>query len=572
MSAPANLHLEIQSHRKNHYGLIRSSFRLDGHIQHSNHGRISGLPLQKLKLLQAAFRGEVLPVDSPQAFQILSSREYGASHALLQLARELKLPQILYSRNEPWVGPALAMIIGRIVYAGSKLALSHQGQNTTLWELCGVEGKIDVDKHCYEVMDRLLERQPAIQRALARKHLQNGHLVLYDITSSYLEGQYEASEIVAFGYNRDGKRGHEQMVIGLICNQEGCPVGVEVFPGNTQDASTVPAKIAQIQEEYGLSELIFVGDRGMITQANSRKLKGVEGLQTISALTHRQIVELLERKVITPELFDEQAIAEVLDPDNPKKRYCLCRNPRTAQRETQTRQNLLELTRQNLEAIALGRAGKKKENGVSAEAEKKSKAKTRKKTKGPSAEKIGARVGRVLQRYKMGKFLQWSAAEGKLEWRFDQAKIQAEQRFDGCYVVVADVPPDKMAKAEVVASYKKLSLVEEAFRNLKTVQLEVRPVYHKKDERIRSHVLLCLLAYYLQWHARQRLKPLFAKDGQGKEREWTFANVIETLTTIRSNRVKSAGVEFNLITQARPDQQTILECLAAKKDVAINVK
>src|SRR6266487_860686 len=161
MSTPANLHLEIQSHRKNHYGLIRSSFRLDGQIQHSNHGRISGLSLEKLKLLQAAFRGEVLPVDSPQAFQILSSREYGASHALLQLARELKLPQILYSRKEPWVGPALAMIIGRIVYAGSKLALSHQGPNTTLWELCGVEGKIDVDKHCYDVMDRLLERQPA---------------------------------------------------------------------------------------------------------------------------------------------------------------------------------------------------------------------------------------------------------------------------------------------------------------------------------------------------------------------------------------------------------------------------
>jgi transposase len=572
MSTPANLHLEIQSHRKNHYGLIRSSFRLDGQVQHSNHGRISGLSLEKLKLLQAAFRGQVLPVDSPQAFQILSSREYGASHALLELARELKLPQILYSRNEPWVGPALAMIIGRLVYAGSKLALSHQGPNTTLWELCGVEGKIDVDKHCYEVMDRLLERQPAIQRALAKKHLQNGHLVLYDITSSYLEGQYEASEIVAFGYNRDGKRGHEQMVIGLICNQEGCPVGVEVFPGNTQDASTVPAKIAQIQEEYGLNELIFVGDRGMITQANSRKLAGAQGLQTISALTHRQIVELLERKVITPELFDEQAIAEVMDPDHPQKRYCLCRNPQTAQRETQTRQNLLELTRQNLEAIAAGRAAKKKETGVPAEAQKKSKAKTRKKTKGPSAEKIGARVGRVLQRYKMGKFLHWSAPAGKLEWRFDQEKIQAEQRFDGCYVVVADVPPEKMAKAEVVASYKKLSLVEEAFRNLKTVQLEVRPVYHKKDERIRSHVLLCLLAYYLQWHAQQRLKPLFAKDGQGKKREWTFANVIQTLTTLRSNRVKSAGVEFNLITQAGPAQRTILDCLSGKKDVAMNVK
>lgn len=572
MSTPANLHLEIQSRGNKHYGLIRSSFRLDGQVLHTNHGRISGLSLEKLKLLQAAFRGDVVPIDSPDAFQTLSSREYGASHALVQLARELELPRMLYSRNEAWVGPALAMIVGRIVYAGSKLSLSHQGQNTVLWELCGVEGKVDVDKHCYEVMDRLLERQPAIQRALAKKHLKNGHLVLYDITSSYFEGEYEASDVVAFGYNRDGKRGHEQMVIGLVCNEHGCPVAVEVFPGNTQDASTVPTKIAQIQNEYGVSELIFVGDRGMITQANSRKLKGVEGLQTISALTHRQIVELLQRKVITPELFDDTAIAEVLDPEDLKKRYCLCRNPETAKRETHTRQNLLDLTREALEAIAQGRSIKNKQQGVQADPDKKTHTKTPKKTKGPSAETIGARVGRVLQRFKMGKFVEWSAPEGKLKWQFDKDKIQAEVRFDGCYVVVADVPPEKMAKAQVVASYKKLSLVESAFRNLKTVQLEVRPVYHKKDDRIRSHVFLCMLAYYLQWHAQQRLKPIFEKDRKGKDRQWTFASVIERLSSIRSERAKSSGVEFNLITQSADDQKAILECLAQKKHVAINQK
>ena len=565
MAAPANLHLEIQSHRKNYYGLIRSSFRLDGKVQHTSHGRISGVPLEKLQLLQAAFRGEVVAVGSPEAFQILSSREYGASHALLELARELGLPQLLYSRSQAWVGPALAMIIGRIVYAGSKLALSHQGANTALWELCGVEGKVDVDKHCYEVMDRLLERQPAIQRALAGKHLQNGHLVLYDITSSYLEGEYDASEMVAFGYNRDGKRGHEQVVIGLICTEQGCPVGVEVFAGNTQDASTVPAKIAEIQNQFGLSELIFVGDRGMITQANSRKLKGVAGLQTISALTHRQIVELLERKLITPELFDEKAIAEVLDPEEPGKRYCLCRNAETAKRETHTRQNLLELTRGQLEAIARGASGKRKAvvAGKTTQSQP---------SKRSAPETIGARVGRVLQRYKMGKFVQWSVRAGQLEWQFDQEKIEAEKRFDGCYVVVATVPPEKMAKAQLVASYKKLSLVETAFRNLKTVQLEVRPVYHKKDERIRAHVFLCMLAYYLQWHAQQRLKSLFEQDGTGKARQWTFASVIQHLMTLRTERVKNAGVEFNLITQADADHKTILGCLAKKADVAMNTK
>ena len=559
MSTPANLHLEIQTHRKNHYGLIRSSFRLDGKVQHTNHGRISGLALDKLKLLQAAFRGQVIPVDSPTAFQILSSREFGASHALLQLAKELELPKVLYSRNESWVGPALAMIVGRIVYAGSKLALSHQSKNTVLWELCGVEGRIDVDKHCYDVMDRLLERQPAIQQTLAKKHLQNGHLVLYDITSSYFEGEYPDSEIVTFGYNRDGKRGHEQMVIALLCNENGCPVGAEVFPGNTQDAKTVPDKIAQIQRAYGINQLILVGDRGMITQANSRKLEGTKGLQTISALTHRQIVDLLERKVITPELFDEKAIAEVLDPDNLKRRYCLCRNPETAKRETRTRKELLEVTRLKLEAIA---APRKKADHQEPDPKRARKPTQKKIT---PAEKIGARVGRVLQRYKMGKFIHWSVQEGKLEWRFDQEKIAAEERFDGCYVVSSDVPPEQMAKTQVVASYKRLSFVEQAFRNLKTVQLELRPVYHKKDERIRAHVFICLLAYYLQWHARHRLQPLFDKDGQGKERRWTFRNVIEHLATIRTHRVKNSGVEFDLKTTANHEQQTILDLLAGKK-------
>jgi hypothetical protein len=263
MPIPANLHLEIQSHRSHHYGILRSSFRAHGKVKHTNHGRLSGLPLDKLKLIQAAFRGDVVAKNSSAAFQVLSSREYGASHAFVQLAKDLGLPEILYSRNEPWVAPALAMIVGRIVYAGSKLALSQQGPNTVLWELCGVEGRVDVDQHCYEVMDRLLERQAAIQRTLAQKHLQNGHLVLYDITSSYLEGEYEGSQLVDFGYNRDGKRGHEQIVIALLCNEQGCPVGVEVLAGNTKDDQTVPAKVEQIQKEYGISQLIFVGDRGM---------------------------------------------------------------------------------------------------------------------------------------------------------------------------------------------------------------------------------------------------------------------------------------------------------------------
>ena len=536
---PFPLHLEIQRHRGNPVGLIRSSFREQGKVKHSTHGRITGLSLEQLKLLQAAFRGDVVPKGSAEDFQIRASKEYGASYALLGLAKELGLDRALYSRKEAWVGDCLAMIVGRIVYAGSKLALSNQWKNSALWELCGVEGKVDVEQHCYLAMDRLLERQSAIQRTLAARHLQEGHLVLYDITSSYFEGAYTQSDIVTFGYDRDGKRGHEQMVIALLCSAEGCPVGVEVFAGNTQDASTVPEKIAQLQRQYGLKEIIFVGDRGMITQAVAQKIKGTEGLHTISALTHRQIVELLERKVITAELFDEKQIVEVFDPQDPKRRYCLCRNPQTAGREGTTRERLLERTGAQLDKIARSR-------------------------RRASAQKLGARVGRVLERSKMGKFVRWDVIDGRLSWSFDQDKIAAERLFDGCYIVSGEVPKDKMAAAEVVASYKKLGLVEEAFRNLKTVQLEVRPVYHKTDDRIKSHVFLCTLAYYLQWHLKQRLEPLFAADGIHKDRQWTLRNVIERLVAIRRQKIVMGALEFEKVSMPDPDQQTILDYLKVR--------
>jgi transposase len=539
MNAARPVHLEIQTHRSNPVGILRSSFRKDGKVLHANHGRITGMSLDQLKLLQAAFAGAVLPKGHPDALRILQSKEYGASRAALQLARELALDRALYSRPQPWVKDVLAMVAGRLIYQGSKLSLSHQWPNTTLWDQCGVEGPVDVQKHCYEPMDRLLQRQEAIQKALARKHLQDGRLVLYDITSSFFEGAYEQSEIVTFGYNRDGKRHHEQMVIGLICNEEGCPVAVEVFPGNTQDASTVPDKIKEVQQKYQIKKLIFVGDRGMVTQANYEKVKDWEGLWTIGALTHKQIVTLLERKVITPELFDERNVVEVIDPENPKMRYCLCRNPETKVREQTTRKRLLELTQAGLEKIA------------------RSKLKT-------DAATIGARVGPLLAKYKMGKFIDWEVKEAKLIWSVDTKAVETEAQWDGCYIIRTDVPKEELAAAQTVAGYKKLGLVEQAFSQLKTVQLEIRPVYHKLDDRIRSHVFLCMLAYYLEWNMKQRLKPLFAKDGHEKNRRWSFANVIERLKSIREDRVKLDKVEFHQITEPDEDQQQILDLLKIK--------
>jgi len=533
------VHLEIQTHRANPVGVLRSSFRHEGSIKHENHGRLTGLSLDQLKLIQAAFRGEVIPKDSPQAFQTMGSKEYGASYALLHLAQQLELDRMIYSRREPWVKDCLAMIVGRVVYAGSKLALSNQAKNTALWQLCGVNGGVDVEEHCYLPMDRLLARQKAIQQSLAKKHLHNGQLVLYDITSSYLEGAYTESQIVLFGYNRDGKKAHEQIVLGLLCNAQGCPVGVEVFAGNTQDASTVVAKIQELRRDYGLESVTFVGDRGMITQANARELEKIEGLHTISALTHRQIVELLERQVIQAELFDEKQTIEVIDPERVSRRYCLCRNPQTAARETSTRQRLLDLTQAGLAKIA---ARKKK----------------------AAADRLGAQVGKVLARYKMGKFVDWQIQEGRLQWHWKQEAIAQEKLFDGCYIIITDVPAQQMKSEEVVASYKHLSSVEQAFRTLKTVALEIRPIYHKKDPRIISHVFVCVLAYYLQWHMLQRLQPLFEQDGQGKRRQWTVENVIERLKGIRRQRVRANGVEFDQVTQPDEEQQKILDLLKIK--------
>ncbi len=209
-TAHGNLHLEIQTSRKSPVGILRTSFRENGKMKHTQHGRITGCSLAQLKILQLAFRERVVPVDDPQAFKILNSREYGASYSILAIAKQIGLHQALYSRPEPWVNRLLAMIVGRLVYAGSKLSLCNHHPNTCLWELCGVEDPPDVDVQCYEPMDKLLQRQPAIQKNLARRHLNGGHLVLYDITSVYFEGEYKASELVKFGYNRDRKKGREQ--------------------------------------------------------------------------------------------------------------------------------------------------------------------------------------------------------------------------------------------------------------------------------------------------------------------------------------------------------------------------
>jgi hypothetical protein len=488
--------------------------------------------MEHLRKIQIALQDKVMSKDD---FKIIRTREYGASAALHSLAIDIGLPNILYSlHGEPWVKDCMAMIIGRIVYAGSKLSLSHLGAYSALWSVCGVEETINVDRNCYDAMDRLLKRQDAIQKKLAAKHMRNGCLVLYDITSSYMEGAYENSEIVDFGYNRDRKRGHAQIVIALLTNQDGCPVATEVFKGNTKDETTVENKIHEIKEKYRIENVVFVGDRGMVTMAQYEKIDH-DTVKVVSALSHKKIQSLRERNTIQIGMFDEKNIVEVIDGN---VRYCLCKNPEMARKETQTRDALVAKTREELERIK-----------ASARKSKNSKQ---------------LRAGKIIEKYKVGKFFSIFGDDGGFRFSIDEAKIAEERLFDGCYVIFTDVSASDMTAAEAVKNYKSLIRVEQAFRNLKTTRIEIRPVYHKKDDRIKCHVFICMLAYYIMWHMQTRLVPLFSEDGVGCDRKYTFDHVIELLRCICENTAEFYGSTTKLITEPSEEQRHILELMQVK--------
>ncbi|MFH1111024.1 MAG: IS1634 family transposase, partial [Planctomycetota bacterium] len=425
--------------------------------------------------------------------------------------------------------------VGRVVYQGSKLALTNLWKDTALWSLCGLgEDRPEVDE-CYEAMDRLLERQPAIQEALAKRHLKKGCLVLYDVTSSYFEGEYQGSELVDYGYNRDGKRRHPQIVIGLLTAGTGCPVGVSVYRGNTNDQTTLADRVQELKESYDLCEVILAGDRGMLTKARLAEVSAA-GMRSVTALTHPQMWELVHRKVIAPSLFDERNIAEITEPNDPSVRYLLCLNPLTAEKERKTRLALIEKTR---EALAqLTRSRKKR-----------------------TPEQIGAVVGQALAKWKVGKFFAWRVCGGKLEWSLEEFKVQQEESLDGCYVVRTDASREVLDRTQAVGAYRQLALVDRAFRQLKTVALEIRPVYHHLDQRIEAHVFLCMLAYYVQWHMQQKLAPLFAADGSGEDRRWTWAGVLERLKGIRRQTVTMKGTAVTLTSRPDDEQEELLKLL-----------
>jgi transposase len=533
------IHLEIQTHRKRPIGVLRTTYYDHGKILHKNIGTLpADIGLDELKLIQAALQGKTVMKSD---FHVKSGKEYGASRVFLELAKDVGLDRMIYSRtSEQWVRDSLAMIIGRVVYAGSKLALTRTNSFSTLWEQVGVEEEfIDVNAHCYDVMDKLSQRQDIIQQSLVKKHLSDGMLILYDMTSTYFEGEYDDSTLVEFGYNRDKKRGHEQIVIGLLCSGDGCPVMVEVFEGGRKDAETVNGQIERIKNEYGLKNVVFVGDRGMLTQARLKDMEDGKkhSMLKISALTHARMRKLCDdNECVQLSMFDEKQAVEVTLPDNPGMRYALCLNPLRAEKERLTRLSLIEKTKLKLAKIA----NPKKKTDIAT---------------------LGIRVGKILSKCKVGKFFDFEIKDDKVEYTVNNGKVADEERFDGHYVIFTDVSADQMKIQEVVDSYRSLVGVEQAFRSLKSPQLELRPVFHWNDARIRCHVFVCMLAYYLLWNFKKRLIALFEEDDAGRKSRYTIRQVIELLKSIQKQSVDFDGIESTFISETNEEQNKVLNLL-----------
>jgi hypothetical protein len=474
--------------------LLRESFREGDVVRKRTIANLSDWPPGKIEALRAVLRGKALgsaPLD--EAFDIVRSRPHGHVAAVLGSLRNLGLHTVLSEERCLERELVLAMIVARILEPRSKLAtargLDEETKFSTLGELLGVEGA-DEDA-LYAAMDWLLPRQADIEAALARRHLSDGTLVLYDVTSTYFEGR--TCSLAKLGHSRDGKKDKLQIVFGLLCNAEGCPIAVEVFEGNTGDPSTLKVQVEKVRTRFGLKRIVFVGDRGMITEARIREdLAPIEGLAWISALRAPAIQNLVETKALQLSIFDTKDLAEITAPSFPDERLIVCKNPLLAEERARKRRDLLDATERELEKVVAATR------------------RTKRPLKGK--DNIGLRVGRVLGRFKMAKHFRLHITETSLRFERDHEKIASEAALDGIYVVRTTVPRDVLDAAHTVGAYKSLSRAERAFRSYKTVDLKVRPIHHRLADRVRAHVLMCMLAYYVEWHMRRRLAPLLFDD------------------------------------------------------------
>lgn len=467
--------------------LLRESYRENGKVKNRTLANLSALPLEQIELLGRVLQGESL-VPAGDAFRVIRSLPHGHVQAVLAMLRRLGLESLIASRPCRERDLVVAMIVQRILYPSSKLAATRLWETTTLAEELGVGGT-DVDE-LYAALDWLLARQKRVENKLAKRPLREGTRVLYDVSSSSYFGH--TCLLARLGHNRDGRRDLPCIVYGVLTDAQGRPLSVEVYPGNTGDPTTVPDQVEKLRGRFGLKRVVLVGDRGMLTQAQIDALRQRPGLGWLSALRPEAIRKLIEKGCLERSLFDERSLAEIASPDFPGERLVACFNPLLEERRRRKRESLLAATEKQFARIAAEVARRRKKPLTKAE--------------------IGVKTGKVLNKYKVGKHFALTIEDGHFSWRRKQAEIEEEAALDGIYVIRSSEPAEELSADDAVRSYKRLADVEQAFRTLKGLELLVRPIHHRVDGRVRAHLFVCLLAYYVQWHLKRAWAPLLFAD------------------------------------------------------------
>ena len=498
--------------------LLREGYRENGKVVKRTVANLSHWEPQLVEHFRVLLKGGVAVESAASLLSIERALPHGHVAAVLGAARGCGAASWFGSAPEALQPVLLAMLVARVIEPGSKLAthrsLHDETATSSLGRVLGV-GQCSADD-LYRALDWLHEAQPAIERRLARRHLVGSTLVLYDLTSTWLTGR--CCELAAQGHSRDGKRDDPQIVFGLVCTSQGCPIAVEVFKGNTADPATVAAQVTKLKQRLGIERIAWVGDRGMLTSARIEQVLKPQGMDWVSSLRAPQIALLAtEHGPFQPSLFDERNLIELTSEHFPGERLIVCRNPLLAEERARKRSELLAATETDLARIAA--ATRRARNPLRGE------------------QAIALRVGRVIERFHMAKHLELTITETALSWRRKDEAIRQEAALDGLYVIRTSLPATQLDDCAAVAAYKSLAHVERAFRSMKTVELQVRPVFHYSEQRVRAHVFLCMLAYYVEWHMRAHLKPMLFDDEQLDQAHASRASPV--LKAVRSEHART---------------------------------
>ena len=465
--------------------LLRESYREGASVRKRTLANLSGLPMAQVEAIRSVLRGvAICPVA--QCFEITATRAHGHVEAVAAAMQRLGFASLIASKPCRERDLVAAMVASRILVPATKLATTRWWHTTTLAEDFDVADASEDD--LYDAMDWLLKRQDAIQKKLASRHLSAGGLVLYDLSSSYFEGL--TCPLAKLGYSRDGKRGTLQVNYGLLTDARGCPVAISVHDGTVSDSKTFMPEVQRLREDFGIEQMVIVGDRGMIFQGAIDAMRTTDGIDWITALKSVSIRALIEQKQLQPDLFDERNLLELSSPDYPGERLVACRNVELAKLRQHKREALLAATEVNLAKVKV-RVDAAKLTGK---------------------DKIGLQVGKVVNQYKVAKHFELNIGETAFSFVRKHESIAAEALLDGIYIIRTSVSADKMNASECVRSYKSLALVERAFRSFKGVDLKVRPIHHRLEDRVRAHLFLCMLAYYVEWHMREAWRELMFAD------------------------------------------------------------